>query len=180
MIHFARALGATHTCQVAVARASIDSLGAIQSRLAANGNVYWAEQVAIQQLGASAWLALADRKPDSALVLMRAAAAREDATEKTAVTPGPLAPARELLGDLLLYLNQPKEALAEYQAVLIQEPNRFRALYGAMKAAAGTGDKTKAAQYRAGLRVLCVHADNPGRPELRDIRYNNFKSGSVF
>jgi predicted negative regulator of RcsB-dependent stress response len=59
---------------------------------------------------------------------MRAAATREDATEKSAVTPGPLATARELLGDMLMELNRPAEARAEYRATLQKEPNRRHAL----------------------------------------------------
>jgi hypothetical protein len=133
MTHFARALGASRTGELARARESVDSLDAIQKRLASGGEPYWAEQVAIQRLGASAWVALAERKHDEALRLMREAVAREDATEKNAVTPGPLAPARELLADMLLALGKPAEAKAEYQAVLRKEPNRRHSLRGAAR-----------------------------------------------
>ena len=85
---------------------------------------YWAEQVSIQHLAASAWLDLARHRDSSAVGAMREAAASEDATEKSAVSPGPLAPSRELLGDMLLVLGRPDEALAEYRATLKKEPNR--------------------------------------------------------
>ena len=62
---------------------------------------------------------------------MREAATREDATEKSAVTPGPLAPARELLGDMLVVLNRGAEARVEYRETLKKEPNRRHALRGA-------------------------------------------------
>jgi len=124
MTYFARALGASHTGDVARARAATDSLGAIAARLGAVGERYWAEQVAIQQLGAQAWLAFAEHRNDDALSRMREAVQREDATEKSAVTPGPLAPARELLGDLLMAMGRTNEARAEYRAVLQKEPNR--------------------------------------------------------
>jgi predicted negative regulator of RcsB-dependent stress response len=71
-----------------------------------------------------AWLAFAEHRGDDALARMREAAAREDATEKNAVTPGPLAPARELLGDLLSAMGRTSEAKAEYRSVLQKEPNR--------------------------------------------------------
>lgn len=129
MTHFARAMGATHTRDLAKAKASVDSLGAIEQRLQGR-EAYWAEQVAIQRLGASAWLELAQGRNSEALRLMREAAAREDATEKSAVTPGPLAPARELLGDMLLTLKRADEARTEYRAVLKKEPNRRRAALG--------------------------------------------------
>ena len=79
-------------------------------------------------LAARAWVHLAEHRENDALMLMREAATREDATEKASVTPGPLAPARELLGDMLMELNRPDEARAEYRATLQKEPNRRRAL----------------------------------------------------
>ena len=112
------------------AKASIDSLASIQQRLSAKGEGYWAEQVAIQHIEAQAWLDLAEHRENDALTHMREATAREDATEKSAVTPGPLAPARELLGDMLIELHRPAEAVVEYRATLQKEPNRRHALRG--------------------------------------------------
>jgi hypothetical protein len=128
MTYFARALGASHVGDIAKAKSAIDSLASIQQRLAASGEKYWAEQVAIQQLGAQAWLDLAEKRETEALEHMREAATREDATEKSAVTPGPLAPARELLGDMLGQLNRRAEATAEYRATLQKERNRRHSL----------------------------------------------------
>jgi len=101
---------------------------------------------------------------------MRATVTREDATEKNAVTPGPLAPARELLGDMLLDLKKPAEALVEYEATMKKEPNRFRGVYGAAKAASLSGDRAKAKAYYAQLLDICKRADSPGRPELAEAR----------
>ena len=130
MTYFARALGASHTGDLPAARLAIDSLAAIQQTLNSKGESYWAEQVAIQQLAAHAWLDLAEHREADALAHMREAATREDATEKNAVTPGPLAPARELLGDMLVALHQPNEAVAEYRATLQKEPGRRHAMRG--------------------------------------------------
>jgi hypothetical protein len=124
---FARALGASHTGDTARARVAIDTLNAIQQRLAAGAEPYWAEQVAIQSLGAQAWLALAEHRDSVALTTMREAVRREDATDKSAVSPGPLAPARELLGDMLVALGRTEEARAEYRATLTREPGRRHA-----------------------------------------------------
>jgi hypothetical protein len=126
MTYFARALGAAHTNDLSRARSAVDSLGAIGKRLAESGDTYWAEQVAIQRLGAQAWLDFAEHREADAIAHMREAATREDATEKSAVTPGPLAPARELLGDLLMAAGRRDDARAEYRAVLQKEPNRRR------------------------------------------------------
>ncbi|HEX2777870.1 MAG TPA: hypothetical protein VHM30_00110, partial [Gemmatimonadaceae bacterium] len=154
MTYFARSLGAAHRGDMAGARASVDSLSAIQARLASRGEHYWAEQVAIQQLAAQAWLDRAAHRDSAALDEMRRAADREDATEKSAVSPGPLAPARELLADMLLDSGRASEALTEYRAVLEREPNRYRALDGARRAAAASGDRVASARYAAELKRL--------------------------
>lgn len=128
MTYFARALGASRMGDLANAKSAIDSLGSIQRALSAKNEAYWAEQVAIQQLAAQAWLDVAEHRENDALRRMREAATREDATEKAATTPGPLAPARELLGDMLMELKRPNEAMEEYRATLRKEPNRRHSL----------------------------------------------------
>jgi hypothetical protein len=154
MTWFARALGAARTGRTTEAHASVDTLGAIAQRLTAAGEPYWAEQVAIQRLGAQAWLALAEGRKEDALARLREAAEREDATEKSAVTPGPLAPAREQLADLLLELGRPAEALAEYRRTMAKEPNRFLGLEGARRAALAAGDRKAATFYASEIAKL--------------------------
>jgi tetratricopeptide (TPR) repeat protein len=170
MTHLARALGASHTRATTDARRAVDALQAIQSQLAQSNEAYWAEQVGIQHGIAAAFLALAEGKNADALAAMRAAAAREDATEKNAVTPGPIAPARELLGDMLLEMKQPAQALKEFEATLKKEPNRFRAVYGAAKSAELSGDRALARTYYGQLLEISAKADAPGRPELDEAR----------
>jgi hypothetical protein len=154
MIYFARALGAARLGRAAHARPAVDSLAAIEQRLTASNDRYWAEQVHIQRLGAEAWLALAEGRREQALARMTDAATREDATEKNAVTPGPLAPARELLGDMLLELGRPADALAEYRRTLAKEPGRYRALDGARRAATAIGAAADAANYSREIERL--------------------------
>jgi tetratricopeptide (TPR) repeat protein len=170
MTYFARALGASHTGALDDARRASVALDDIQKKLAGSGDLYWAEQVAIERDGAKAYLALAEGRTTEAIATMRAAARREDATEKNAVTPGPLAPARELLGDMLLETKQPSAALVEYEATLKKEPNRFRATYGAARAAADSGNQERARRYYAQLLQIAAKADSPGRPELAEAK----------
>ena len=170
MTYFARALGATHTGALDDARRSMAALTDISARLTQAKESYWAEQVAIERDEAAAFLTLAEGKRADALTAMRAAAVREDATDKNAVTPGPLAPARELLGDMLLEMKQPGPALAEFQATLAKEPNRFRAVHGAARAAELSGDRATARRYYEQLLKICERADTPGRPELAEAR----------
>ena len=141
MTYFARSLGASRTGDLAKARSSIDSLASIEQRLRSAAEPYWAEQVAIQRLGAQAWLDLAEQHVSAAMAHMREAVAREDATEKSAVTPGPLAPAHELFGDMLLELDRPTAAREEYRATLEREPNRRHAREALQQLARGHSDR---------------------------------------
>jgi len=170
LTYFARAIGAARSGDAAIVRASIDALKTIQDQLAAASESYWAQQVEIQRRSASAWLAFAERRGADALAEMRAAATLEDSTEKAAVTPGPLAPARELLGEMLLELEQPALARQEFEATLKKEPNRFRAVYGAARAASLMNDGVAARRYFDQLVKICERADKPDRPELADAR----------
>lgn len=167
---FARGLGAAHLGQRPLGRTAQDALQRIHDRLAAGNEQYWAGQVDVMARTVAAWLALADGRTADALDEMRKAADLEDATEKNALTPGPLAPARELLGEMLLEAGQPKRARAEFAATLKKEPNRFRALAGAARAAARAGDRAGARDLYAELLAVCVRGDKPGRPELVEAR----------
>ena len=164
--HFARALGAARTGDTAIARSAIAELQRIRDELARQNEKYWTEQTEIQIRGASAWLALAQGRKDEALATMREAAKREDATEKSAVTPGPIAPARELLGEMLLELKQPAAALTEFERTLKIEPRRFRSVAGAARAATAAGNRAAARTYYAQLVKIAERGDKPGRAEL--------------
>ena len=165
--HFARALGMARTGQVAAAQREISQLEALGAKLTAENDTYWAGQVDIQRQVAAAWVAHAEGRTGQALDLMRKAADAEGATEKSAITPGPFAPAGELLAELLVEANQPAEALASFEAMLKKEPNRFRALYGAARAAESAGDREKAAEYYRKLLDICARAGMPARAELQ-------------
>ena len=144
--YFARALGAARSGQLEQARQDLETLASIQQSLAENSS-YWATQVEIQRLSALAWLQLAEGSQDQALATMRSAAELEATTEKHPVTPGEVLPARELLGDMLLELGQPAEALRQYEIALERSPNRFNSLYGAGRAAELSEDAETALRY---------------------------------
>ena len=118
MTLFARAVGAARSGNPAAAEKDVARLAGIAAALAAAKNDYWAGEVEAQRLGAAAWLAFAAGKRDEALGLMRTAADREDASEKSGISPGRILPARELLGDMLLQSGRAEDALAAYEATL--------------------------------------------------------------
>ncbi len=132
---WARGVGLARTGHPSEARAEGDKLAQIEQQLRTSGNDYWAAQTAILKREVMAWAAQADKKPEEAIALMRQAADVEDAIEKLPVTPGPIVPAREQLGDLLLEQNHPALALKEFQTALVNAPGRCGALQGAARAA---------------------------------------------
>ena len=168
-VHFARALGSARSGDTAASQKELQQLEQLRNILAQSKEKYWADQVEVQRRAAAAWVARAEGKNEEALTLMRSAADLEDANEKHPVTPGPILPARELLGDLLLELNQPAKALHEYQTSLQVAPNRFNALYGAARSAELSGEKEMARSYYAKLVEVSKQADGD-RPELRQAR----------
>ena len=123
----------------------------------------------MQRQAAAAWIARAEGKKDEAVTLMRAAATLEDSTEKHPVTPAPVVPARELLGDLLLDVNQPAQALLAFEASAGRDPNRLNGLLGAGRAAELSGDGAKARALYGRAVALCGQADGD-RPELRHAK----------
>jgi len=167
---FARGYGAARLGDVAKARDAAKALANIRDREAAANEPYWALQVDIQRVNVLAWTALAEKDNDAALAQMHKAVEMEDGTEKSAISPGPIAPARELLGEMLLQLHRPGEALKEFETTMAKEPNRFRALYGAAHAAKLAGNNAAARKYSAELLKICVKADQPGRAELAEAR----------
>jgi tetratricopeptide (TPR) repeat protein len=167
---FARAMGAARSGNTDAARADVAELKALTEKLVAMKDADWAEKTRIQYEIASAWIAFADRRQNEALEQLRKAADAEDATDKSAISPGPLAPARELLGEMLLAMNRPGDALKEFEATLKKEPNRFRATYYAAKSSALSGNNLKAQEHYRRLVEMCATGDAPGREELEEAR----------
>lgn len=168
MTWFARGLGAARLGELAAANESVTALEQARDRLLRANENYWALQVEIQEFAVRAWVALGAGRKAEALRQMKSAAELEDGTEKSAVTPGPLAPARELLGEMLLEMNEPAQALQQFEATLRKEPGRFRALYGAAHAAQLSANHDTSQKYFRDLMKVCAHADRPGRSELTE------------
>jgi tetratricopeptide (TPR) repeat protein len=153
IVHFARALGSAHTNKLKEARAELKILKRLHDSLVTK-DPYQANQVLIQIHSAEAWLRLKEGKQAEALRLMNLAADLEDKTGKHPVTPGEVIPARELLGNLLLEINEPVKALKAFEVNLRVHPNRFNALYGAGLAAEKSGNAEKAKLYYGHLLTI--------------------------
>lgn len=166
---FARGIGAGRSGNAVAARAEITRLTALREAMVVQKKDYWVVQADIQIGAVSAWAARAEGRNSEALGLMGEAADREGRTEKHIMMPGPIAPVREMLGELMLDLQQPALALAAFEQSQTTDPARFRSTYGAARAAELAGDYSKAAEYYA--QLLRQVGEKPAdRPELKHAR----------
>jgi hypothetical protein len=165
--HFARLMGSVNSNQLDAAKKEMNELDSLHTVLVNLKDPYKANQVQIQFNSGKAWILFRDGKKEEALKLMNTAAEMEDKTEKHPVTPCEVLPARELLGDMLLQMNQPAQALIAYENDLHNRPNRFNSVYGAAKAAEGAKDMAKAGTYYRQL-VSIAGSANSNRPELKE------------
>ena len=175
---FSRALGAARSGRPEAAREPLAKLTEIQSKLAASpvpGPYDWAAQVESMRLAAAAWLAYAEGRKEEALVLARSAADLDEKAGKHPVTPGSILPPRELLGDMLLEMGRPEEALRAYEASLREAPGRFNSLYGAGRAAEAADRREVAARMYGALLAQCV----AGSPRVELARARKFTEGST-
>jgi tetratricopeptide (TPR) repeat protein len=165
---YARGLGAARSGDADAAKAEVARLAALRATMVEQKKNYWAGQADIQAGAISAWIARAEGRDDEALAKMRAAADLEDATEEHIMMPGRVIPVREMLGELLLALDRPAEALLAFEQSLRNDPNRFRSVHGAARAAELAGDRGKARTYYS--QLLAQVADAQGRPEIEQAR----------
>ncbi len=165
---FAGVLGAVRTGDLDRARKGLAELQALHAALAKQppaGPYDWAGTVEAMHLAGGGWVAFAEGRKEEAVKLLTAAADKEERVGKHPVTPGPVLPAREQLGDLLLELGKPREALAAYEASLADSPKRFNGLAGAARAAELAGDPARASGFYKELLALC--GPSCERPEAR-------------
>jgi hypothetical protein len=167
---FARGIGAARTGDTLAAGEAVRQLERIRDLLASRHESYWTQQVDIQRRGVAAWLTWARGARVDAIAEMRGTADLESGTEKNAVTPGPILPAREMLGEMLLTSGDASGALREFEATLVTEPRRFRATAGAMKAANAAGDSARVRRYARDLAAIAERGDRPGRDDLATAR----------
>ena len=165
---FARGLGAAHLGDLRESKMNAARLDSLEEKARTSGEDLFTRNIRVLRLELNAWIAHTGGEGDSSLVLMRNAAALEVSTPKHAVTPGPLLPAFELLGDLLMEEKRPAEALAAYRRSLELYPRRFNSLLGAARAARASGDQSLAGQfYRELIAVAARGSNRPGLEEAR-------------
>jgi len=170
--YFANAIGAARSGDAGAARAAVAELGKLHAVLAKAppaGPYDWAGQVESMHLAAQGWTAFAEGRKDEAVARLTKAAEKEELVGKHPVTPGSVLPARELLGDLLLELDRPADALAAYERSLEDAPKRLNTLAGAVQAAQGAGDRERARRYAAELAALCGDCTRPEAQRAKTV-----------
>jgi tetratricopeptide (TPR) repeat protein len=160
--YWARAIGAARSGNAAQARKDVAEIEAIHENLLKKKKNYFADAVDQDRQEAAAWVAHAEGKDDEAMKMLRAVAEKQEAVGEE--SDGGI-PAREMLADLLLEINRPEQALAEYETDLKFYPNRFNGLYGAARAAEMAGKTEKANTYYAQVVKVC-DGSSSDRPEL--------------
>jgi hypothetical protein len=151
---WANSVGASHLGKIPEAELHLRNLQQLLDEVRQASDDYWTGQVQIQVSQADGWLWHLRGDDRQAISSLRAAALQEDALAKSPITPGPVIPTREQLASLLLEIDQPAEALREYDRVLKNSPGRRNALSGAASAAERSGDSGKAKQYGRQLKAL--------------------------
>lgn len=166
-IYWARAIGAARSGDVAAAKEDVSKLEEAvahrEGESQATGYDVPAEK-ATDLREAESWLMYAEGDSAEAISSLRAAADREDAKGLDSVTM----PAREMLGDLLMELKKPSDAIAAYKVILAEAPNRFDALLGAAQASQVAGDTRSAKDYYSQLLKIADPAAD--RPELKEAK----------
>lgn len=176
--HFAIALGAAHTKKFTLAEEELKILKTLHQDLIAQNDrtkSIQVKQVEIQIKTGQAWMAFIKGDRENGLALMQEAVEIEEKTSKHPVTPGDVLPAIELLGDMLLTMNRPKEALVAYEENLKKHPERFNGIYGAAIAAKKSGNNEKANHYFKQLIVLTKDS-NSKRPEIEEAKQHILQS----
>ncbi|HYN09006.1 MAG TPA: hypothetical protein VES67_16605 [Vicinamibacterales bacterium] len=169
LTHFARGLGMARTGDATGARSEILTINWLAAELQRSGEEYWADRLREQALAVAAWSMLPAGASGIGIALMRKAADGEDGSLKHVAMENRLYPMRELLGDLLLEAKQSAAAFTEYVKAVKQHPNRFRALYGAARAAEAGGDRVSAVSYYTKLIELSKAGDGT-RPEVQQAQ----------
>jgi tetratricopeptide (TPR) repeat protein len=168
LTEFARAVGSARGGDVAGAGQALARLAELGQGLTEPKFQWWIDQVEIQRLAAAGWLARAEGRAE-AEALLRAAVALENQAGTHPVTPGQILPASEQLGDLLMELGRPEEALAEYERSLAAFPHRFNSHDGAARAAERAGRPDVARVHYA--EIVAMAGDGDGlRDELDRAR----------
>ena len=166
---YARGIGGARSGDIELARKVLMRLQTLKDAMTAARLTYWAGQTDFQMETVKAWIALAEKRNDEAIQLMRVAAEKEEASDKHPVTPGNVLPSRELLGEMLMMLNRPAEAFTEFERSLRRDQNRYRGIYGAARAAEASGNLKAARDYYEKLESLTAGRDSE-RPELVHAR----------
>jgi tetratricopeptide (TPR) repeat protein len=160
LVYFARGIGAGRNGNPDIAKLSYEKLEILQNVLGdSRASQYWKAQIEVQKTVVKAWQMYAEKDMEKAREIMFLAAELEDATEKNPVTPGQLLPVREMLGDLLLEMEMPEEALEQYLLTLETNPNRFNSIYGCGIAAEQLGETNMAKEYFTSLIELNGSSD---------------------
>jgi tetratricopeptide (TPR) repeat protein len=168
LTYWARTIAAGRLHRAAQARADLAGYDALLEQVKHGPRAYLAGATGarIRRAEMLGWIAFADGNVADAATHLREAADLQDEVGQGEVD----IPAREMLGDVLLEANRPRDALAEYRVALKFSPNRFNGLYNAGRAAEAAGDTPQATAYYAALLKSTHDGADSARTELEHAK----------
>jgi hypothetical protein len=159
--YWAQAVAAGHLRDAGTAQQAVEQYDSLLEATRHGSRAYRAKHMVTRHDEAHAWLCLLQGKNDEAIELLRIVADKQDREGKGEIE----LPAREMLSDMLLEMNRPADALAEFEKSMKIDPNRFNGLYGAGRAAELLGQREKELIYYGQLVKNCDAAES-SRPDL--------------
>jgi len=127
---YARGLGAIHKGESSLAEEAMERLAQLRDEARKDGEDRFATYIEVDRKILAGWLNHTQGKDERAISKIQEAAELESTVEKDPITPGALYPPYEALGDLLMALDRPRDALEAYQASEDIWPGRKNTLAG--------------------------------------------------
>lgn len=162
VVWFTRGLGAAHMDDADGVARSVARLEELSARAKEAGETPFASEIDVLLLQLRAWKAHRDGLPDSALDLLERAIELDDATPKHPVTPGAQLPALEMLGELYLEMDDPRQAWDAFERSDSVAPGRFNTILGMARSAAAIGDDARARVHYSRLAELASYGSSRG------------------
>jgi len=163
---FADGYGAVRRGELKAARQALDSISSADMSSGARGvgtgaatAASYVARATILRQELQAMIAAAEGKRDEAIALLRKAAESESTMPFEYGPPFIDKPTEELLGEVLLGAQRPKEAREAFERALIRTPQRTQSLMGLARATKAAGDNLAAQETAAKLRSIWHRAD---------------------
>ena len=170
-ISYADGWSAVHTGRIAEARTSLESMDGFLATLSGTIPETAFGQMTVSRDILEARIRFTEGDSEAGLRIARRAAERESSLPFEFGPPPTVKPPQELVGDMLLRLEKPRDAVTAYRESLVRTPNRAHSLLGLTRAALQAGSPDLAKRHGQALEQLWRHAPTLFEPreQLRTL-----------